>query len=164
MRGGDVSCFYVRPLFSKLRPEVHFSSWRHHVSLSAQVKFFQRELQTPTWMRALSLQDPVANSSDRADHGPLGAYDGWPARASVAMAELGYLDDAVTFLQSAATVLSEGPFGQAHRLFSNPIMTPNSTQPIALKSGMNGGQDYNENVAGSFADAALHLLAIATVS
>ena len=46
------------------------------------VGFVRRELLTTNWMRALSLQDssllhPSANS-DRKDHGPLGAYDGWP--------------------------------------------------------------------------------------
>lgn len=41
------------------------------------VAFTKRELLTPAWMRALSTQDAAAAQSDRADHGPRGAWDGW---------------------------------------------------------------------------------------
>jgi hypothetical protein len=103
-----------------------------------------------TWMRALSLSDPAAGASDRADHGPLGAYDGWPARSAVALAELGFPGDAVAFLAAAAGVLDEGALGQAHRLLLDNV--PN-------KAGGDGGQDTLESVGGSFAEAALLLLA-----
>ena len=39
------------------------------------VGFVQRELLTPNWMRALSVQDAAAPASDRKDHGPFGAYE-----------------------------------------------------------------------------------------
>jgi hypothetical protein len=39
--------------------------------------FVQRELRTPHWLRALSLDDKAASLSDRKDHGPFGSYDGW---------------------------------------------------------------------------------------
>ena len=103
-----------------------------------------------TWMRALSLSDPAAPDSDRADHGPLGAYDGWPARASLGLAELGFAGDGVAFLAAAAGVLDEGPFGQAHRIFLDNV---------PRKAGGDGGQDALESVGGSFAEAALLLLA-----
>ena len=38
--------------------------------------FVYRELITDNWMRAQSLLDVAAKDSDRADHGPLGAFDG----------------------------------------------------------------------------------------
>ncbi|HSY43283.1 MAG TPA: hypothetical protein VK811_05190, partial [Candidatus Acidoferrum sp.] len=41
--------------------------------------FVKRELLTRDWMRAMSLKDAAAAISDRPDHGPMGAYDGWPA-------------------------------------------------------------------------------------
>ena len=40
------------------------------------VTFVNQELLTPNWMRALSLADPAAGESDRADHGPRGSWDG----------------------------------------------------------------------------------------
>jgi len=51
--------------------------------------FVKRELLTQNWMRALSLKDisllhPSVNS-DRKDHGPLGAYDGWPGARFLAL-------------------------------------------------------------------------------
>jgi hypothetical protein len=101
-------------------------------------------------MRALSLSDPAAGASDRADHGPLGSYDGWPARSAVALAELGFAGDAVAFLAAAAGVLDEGALGQAHRLFLDDVPS---------KAGGDGGQDTLESVGGSFAEAALLLLA-----
>ena len=101
-------------------------------------------------MRALSLADPAANASDRADHGPLGAYDGWPARCAVALSELGFAGDGVAFLAAAAGVLDEGPLGQAHRIFLDGV---------PRKAGGDGGQDALESVGGSFAEAALLLVA-----
>eukprot|EP01052_Picozoa_sp_SAG31_P051211 SAG31_NODE_12056_length_973_cov_0.869565_2_plen_134_part_00 len=39
--------------------------------------FVQEELETPHWMRALSMNDSAAPYSDRKDHGPYGSWDGW---------------------------------------------------------------------------------------
>ena len=128
---------------------------------AAMRNFFVTELQTVStggaspqlgavWMRALSLRDAAASASDRADHGPLGAYDGWPARAAVALSELGFHDEGVAFLSAAAaSALDEGPFGQAHRLLLGDV---------PVKAGGPGGQDALESVGGAFADAALLLL------
>jgi hypothetical protein len=44
------------------------------------VSFFQRELQTPEWMRALSPYDADAAFSVRPDHQWNGAYPAWPHR------------------------------------------------------------------------------------
>ena len=52
---------------------------------SEMINFHESELETNTWMRAQSLTDPAALESDRPDHGPLGAYDGWPLNSMEAM-------------------------------------------------------------------------------
>ena len=54
------------------------------------VAFVENELLTATWMRAMSLSDPAAAISDRPDHGPMGAFDAWPADTAAAMCRLGH--------------------------------------------------------------------------
>jgi hypothetical protein len=97
--------------------------------------FVERELLTKTWMRAMSLQDPVAEHSDRPDHGPMGSYDAWPALVMDGMCRLGAFDQATAFLRSVEPITREGPFAQAHEFVGpdkrgkDPIvrssMTPN---------------------------------------
>ena len=53
------------------------------------VAFVERELLTDHWMRAMSPQDKAAARSDRPDHGPMGAYDAWPALTAESMCQLG---------------------------------------------------------------------------
>ncbi len=77
------------------------------------VNFVETELSTKDWMRAQSLRDPAATASDRADHGPMGAYAAWPAETMAAMCELGRFDKAPDFLHHVAAVTSEGPFSQS---------------------------------------------------
>lgn len=62
------------------------------------IDFVDRELMTPTWMRAMSRQDPSAFDSDRSDHGPAGSYTGWPAKSAQATAELGRFDKSLDML------------------------------------------------------------------
>jgi hypothetical protein len=76
--------------------------------------FVTSELLTDTWMRALSPLDVAAKDSDRTDHGPYGAYDGWPALTVAAFARLGNHTEAARFLTSTAFVTQLGPYGQAH--------------------------------------------------
>lgn len=52
-------------------------------------RFVHDELLTDTWMRALSLKDRAASASDRTDHGPYGAYCGWPPLTAAAFARFG---------------------------------------------------------------------------
>ena len=54
------------------------------------VDFVQGELLTENWMRAQSQLDMAATISDRPDHGPMGAYDAWPAVTVDALCRLGY--------------------------------------------------------------------------
>jgi hypothetical protein len=79
--------------------------------------FVKRELLTRDWMRAMSLKDAAAAVSDRPDHGPMGAYDGWPALTVGTMWRLGFPKDAFDFYCRTADVTAEGPFAQAHELY-----------------------------------------------
>jgi len=83
------------------------------------VDFAEDELLTNTWMRAQSLKDIAAKYSDRPDHGPLGAYDGWPAGTIDAMANMGYTQKALKFYQAVAPVTYEGCWSQAHELWGD---------------------------------------------
>lgn len=78
------------------------------------VDFFQRELQTDTWMRALSPWDPDASFSVRPDHQWNGAYPAWPADAGRALHELGADEVLLGWLDGLAKTANQGPMGQAH--------------------------------------------------
>ncbi|MDX2973153.1 hypothetical protein PWY87_19960 [Kribbella solani] len=78
------------------------------------VSFFQAELQTPTWMRALSPYDANAGFSVRPDHQWNGAYPAWPADAARALFALGRGDVALDWLPGLAKTANQGPCGQAH--------------------------------------------------
>lgn len=90
---------------------------------SEMVSFVQRELLTDTWMRAQSLADPAAAQSDRPDHGPRGAYDGWPAQTAAAMTRLGAWDAALDLLHRVESVTHASCFAQSHELVA-PAVTP----------------------------------------
>lgn len=83
----------------------------------AMVKFVNDELLTHNWMRAQSLQDVAAKNSDRPDHGPLGAFDGWPPATMDALTQLGYKQQAFAFYDRVAPVTNEGCWAQAHELW-----------------------------------------------
>lgn len=53
----------------------------------AMVSFFQRELRTPNFVRAMSQMDPSASStgSRRADHNQWGSWDGWAGGSITAL-------------------------------------------------------------------------------
>jgi hypothetical protein len=80
-------------------------------------EFVKRELLTRDWMRAMSPKDAAAAVSDRPDHGPMGAYDGWPALTVGTMWRLGFPGDAFEFYCHTAEVTKEGPFAQAREFF-----------------------------------------------
>ena len=85
--------------------------------------FVAGSLLTPGWMRALALDDPVAPLSDRADHGPWGAYDGWPSKTIDAFMALGLPDAArAMFDRILPAVVQEGPLGQSHRVYNNSLL------------------------------------------
>ncbi len=85
------------------------------------VAFFEKELQTSDWLRALSLEDPDATTrflpsfqTFRADHQATGSYDGWPGRAASVLLRFGERPKAEAWLRRLQETTREGPFGQAH--------------------------------------------------
>ncbi len=88
------------------------------------VAFFVRELQTPTWMRALSDRDTDASFSVRPDHQWTGAYPAWPSNAAAALYAFGRADLASAWLHGLAKSANQGPFGQSH--FADGVLAPES--------------------------------------
>ena len=88
------------------------------------VDFFQRELQTPTWMRALSTKDLDVTFSIRPDHQWTGAYCSWPALALSGLYAAGAVDVAVEWMKGLAKTSMQGPYAQAH--FTEVFYTPES--------------------------------------
>ncbi|MFY0628478.1 MAG: hypothetical protein JXR07_19430 [Reichenbachiella sp.] len=88
--------------------------------------FVEEELLTNTWMRAQSLKDPAAENSDRPDHGPLGAYDGWPLNTMEAMYHMGYPEKAMDFYRAIYPITLEGNWAQAHELWGENKENRNS--------------------------------------
>ena len=118
-------------------------------SAAEMVSFFERELRTPNFVRAMSQRDPSANvtGSRRADHNQWGSWDGWAGYAITALANLGRLDLAAEFARDLAANLDQGPFGQAHRVFgSGEGARGNMTRP-ARKD-----QSYSAVCSGYIAD------------
>ncbi len=91
---------------------------------SEMVDFFVRELQTPTWMRALSDRDTNASYSVRPDHQWTGAYPAWPPGAAAALYRFGRADLASAWLHGLARSANQGPFGQSH--FADGVVAPES--------------------------------------
>ncbi len=97
--------------------------------------FVKSELFMPDWMRAMSLQDAAAARSDRPDHGPMGAYDGWPALTVGAMWRLGDPKDAFDFYCRTAEVTKEGPFAQAREFYGPDRTAKDAPVRIAYRRG-----------------------------
>ncbi len=127
--------------------------------------FVERELLVPGWMRAQSLSDPAAKDSDRPDHGPLGAYDAWPALTAATMCAFGQYDKALSLVHRCEDVTHEGPFSQSHELVLKkpsggpppPGMPAAPVDPnnVDVRIAQRGGQDYNEECGASFASATI---------
>lgn len=88
------------------------------------VDFFKRELQTPTWMRALSTRDLDVTFSIRPDHQWTGAYCSWPALALSGLYAAGAVDVAFDWMKGLAKTSMQGPYAQAH--FTEVFYTPES--------------------------------------
>lgn len=83
------------------------------------VDFLYSELMTDNWMRAQSLQDIAAKNSDRPDHGPLGAYDGWPVGTMMSLIRMGQAEKAMDFYKAVEPLTHEGTWAQAHELWGD---------------------------------------------
>jgi hypothetical protein len=78
------------------------------------VEFFRTQLQTPTWMRALSPADADAVSSVRPDHQWNGSYTAWPAYVAMGLFNIDRAELASSWLRGLAQSANQGPFAQAH--------------------------------------------------
>ena len=123
--------------------------------LSANVRgemvgFVKRELLAERWMRAQSMLDVAAASSDRPDHGSMGAYDAWPAVTVDAMCALGYWEDAITFLRRTQAAVYEGVYAQAHEFYGPTRGDYDAPVRIAQRDGCmrecSGGGAFAETV------------------
>lgn len=88
------------------------------------VAFFQRELQTPTWMRALSTRDLDVTFSIRPDHQWTGAYCSWAALALSGLYVANETDVALDWMKGLAKSSQQGPIAQAH--FTENFYQPES--------------------------------------
>src|SRR5271170_2505634 len=123
--------------------------------LSANVRgemvgFVKRELLTQRWMRAQSKLDVAAATSDRPDHGSMGAYDAWPAVTVDAMCALGYWQDAIAFLRRTQAAIYEGVYAQAHEFYGPTRSQYDAPVRIAQREGCmrecSGGGAFAETI------------------
>ena len=84
--------------------------------------FFVDEMQTPTWLRALSPKDDDAMFSVRPDHQWNGAYPAWPAQSVTGLYRIGREELAFKWLKGLAKTANQGPYGQAH--FAEEVLKP----------------------------------------
>jgi hypothetical protein len=114
------------------------------------VDFVQRELLMEKWMRAQSQLDVAATNSDRPDHGPMGAYDAWPAVTVDALCRLGYWDIAVPFLRRTQAAVYEGVYAQAREFYGVKRRDRDAPVRIAQRQGCmrecTGGGAFAETV------------------
>jgi len=129
-----------------------------HDDLSAEMRrdmteFVERELLADHWMRAQSLSDPAAASSDRPDHGPMGAFSAWPAETMAAMCEMAEYGKALDLMHRCADVTYEGPFSQSRELMGR---THDAEVRIAERGAHNHpSQTYNASNGGGFAETVI---------
>jgi hypothetical protein len=107
------------------------------------VNFVVKELLADRWMRAMSPQDHAAPKSDRPDHGPMGAYDSWPALTVDTMCRLGAWQPAIEFLRATQAGLFEGIYGQAHEFYGDNRQNRDAPVRIAMR-----GACMRESVGG----------------
>jgi hypothetical protein len=114
------------------------------------VDFVERELLMERWMRAQSQLDVAATNSDRPDHGPMGAYDAWPAVTVDALCRLGYWNIAVPFLRRTQAAVYEGVYAQAREFYGVKRGDRDAPVRIAQRQGCmrecTGGGAFAETV------------------
>jgi hypothetical protein len=117
------------------------------------VEFVERELLTDKWMRAMSPRDKAAAISDRPDHGPMGAFDAWPALTAETMCRLGAWQQALDFVRSTQAVLYEGVYAQAREFYGPNRLEHNAPVRIALRGACMrecvGGGAFAEMIIGA---------------
>ncbi|TWU28441.1 hypothetical protein [Bythopirellula polymerisocia] len=117
------------------------------------VEFVERELVTDHWMRAMSPLDKAAAESDRPDHGPMGAYDAWPALTAETMCILGAWGPAFNFLCDTQDVLYEGVYGQSREFYGEHRADHDAPVRIAMRGACMresvGGGAFAEMIIGT---------------
>ncbi|QEG36408.1 glucosidase family protein [Bythopirellula goksoeyrii] len=117
------------------------------------VDFVERELLTDHWMRAMSPKDKAAAESDRPDHGPMGAYDAWPALTAESMCILGAWKPAFEFLCDTQDVLYEGVYGQSREFYGEDRGDRDAPVRIAMRGACMresvGGGAFAEMIIGT---------------
>lgn len=117
------------------------------------VNFVVRELLADRWMRAMSPKDQAAQKSDRPDHGPMGAYDSWPALTVETMCLLGDWEPAIQFLRATQAGLYEGVYGQAHEFYGDNRESRDAPVRIAMRGACMresvGGGAFAETIIGT---------------
>jgi hypothetical protein len=117
------------------------------------VGFVKRELLAEKWMRAQSLLDVAATLSDRPDHGPMGAYDAWPAVTVDAMCALSHWEDGISFLRRTRAAIYEGVYAQAHEFYGPTSTQYDAPVRIAQREGCmrecTGGGAFAETIIGT---------------
>lgn len=79
------------------------------------VRFFEEELMTPGWIRALSPHDgDAAVSGLRADHQYNGAFCSWPAEVGLGLVRIGRMELVQRWFAGIARTARQGPFAQAY--------------------------------------------------
>ena len=120
------------------------------------VEFFRRELQTPTWMRALSTKDLDVTFSIRPDHQWTGAYCSWAALALSGLYVAGETDIALDWIKGLAKTAKQGLYAQAH--FTEVLYQPESNfgaakapsdQPFINDGACVSGCNYLEPIVDS---------------
>jgi hypothetical protein len=114
--------------------------------------FVKNELFMRDWMRAMSPKDAAAAGSDRPDHGPMGAYDGWIPLTVGTMWRLGDPVDAYKFYDRTSTVTKEGPFAQAREFYGTDKRDFDAPVRIAER----GGCEKECISGGAFADVVIN--------
>jgi len=100
----------------------------------------------------MSQQDAAAAKSDRPDHGPMGAYDGWVPLTVGTMWRLGDPVGAYDFYRRTAVVTREGPFAQAREFYG-----PNKQDYAAPVRVAERGGCMKECISGAaFADVVIN--------
>ncbi len=101
----------------------------------------------------MSPQDQAAAQSDRPDHGPMGAYDAWPALTAESMCLLGAWQPAVDFVRSTQAALDEGVYGQARECYGEKRKERDAPVRIAMRGACMresvGGGAFDEMIIGT---------------
>lgn len=113
-------------------------------------EFFVRELRTPTWMHALSCDDPDAMFSIRPDHQWTGAYPAWPPLAVTGLWSIGEVDLAFEWLKGLARSANQGPYGQAH--FAESVVEPDAGGARKAPSDFPWINDWTCSSSGAWAN------------